>query len=45
MKRLFLILLLAGCGGLQVVNPQTRTDAQWQILRQPVPPPPAPPPP
>ena len=35
-------LLVAGCPGLTVVNPKTRSDPRWEILKAPgaVPPPP-----
>ena len=46
MRRLAWVLLLTGCGaGLQVVNTQSRSEPQWQVMRAAMPPPPPVPPP
>ena len=35
MKWALLLLALAGCGGLQVVQLTTRSEPQWQVSRAP----------
>jgi len=35
MKWAMLLLALAGCGGLQVVQLTTRSEPQWQVTRAP----------
>jgi hypothetical protein len=35
MKWALLLLLVGGCGGLQVVQLTTRSEPRWQVTRQP----------